>query len=141
MCGEGARRVANMCGGAHLQLLVRAVQRERNGLVQPLGLEDRRVRLPVRTPQPVDAELSVVNVPSEVASVRPELLPRLLVSVTQALVNHVPDEPALNARLGGVPDHVPVQVQVPVGVAHRVAVLAQDHGAVCNKRCVRGGGL
>ena len=104
-----------------------AHQLDRHGPVHPRHLAHRRVGGEVGGHQPVGHEVAVVGLVVEVAAVCQADLAAGR-ALAQAVVLPLPDEPALQAGRGG--DDVPVVRQRPVGVAHRVAVLAHDQRAV-----------
>jgi hypothetical protein len=71
--------------------------------VQELSFIDSRMRLLIWPPKAIAAELLVIDCITKVSSVAPVLLTRRMIILDDTLVNHVPDETSLQARLGWIP--------------------------------------
>ena len=76
--------------------------------------------------QPVNAETAVVGLVAEIAAVGIPFL-TLIRDLPDALVHPVPDETALQTRIGL--DDVPVLFEVAGAVAHRMGIFGHDEGA------------
>ena len=93
-----------------------------DGLVGVLDLVGARVVIAVGGDEAVAVEVVVVRLVAEVAAVGEPLA--ALVGLPDGLVDEIPDEAALHRRI--LPHEIPVVLDVAVGVAHRVRVLAED---------------
>ena len=93
-------------------------------LREELQLVQRRMRRAVGPDDPVGAEVRVVRRVAEVAAVRP-VLAAALVALPDAVVDPLPDEPALQRVVRS--ERGEVVGEAAVRVAHRVRVLAEDH--------------
>mmetsp|Transcript_16730 Transcript_16730/g.34486 ORF Transcript_16730/g.34486 Transcript_16730/m.34486 type:complete len:586 (+) Transcript_16730:1460-3217(+) len=107
-----------------------SVSGELHGLLKVLRLPNGRVGGTVGEVQSIYTELCVMDLLSKITSIRPVLPTSSLVLRSQPLIDHVPDPSTLDAGLIGIPEKVPVEVQVPVGVAHGVGELAKDDGPI-----------
>ena len=78
----------------------------------------------------VQTELQIINVITIITSV-PKVHPTIAwLCMAETLVNHVPDETSLQTWQVTLPKPFPIQMEVTVGVPHRMAVLTKNDGPV-----------
>ena len=106
-------------------LRIQQLHLDRTGQVQELV--HRRMRFAVGGDHAVAAEVEVVALLAEIAAVT-EKFDAVFILRPDALIDPVPDEAALNARL--VPEKIPVVAEAARTVAHRVGVFARNHRPV-----------
>ena len=122
----------------------------RDGLIDFADLLQMRVRIAIRINQPIDAEVAVVGLISEIAAVGKECLVAFLhaapersrygrvavrtVFGAQTLIHPVPDQSASEIRVAF--EQVPVFLKIADGISHRVCVFFEKERALRMVRCL-----
>lgn len=77
----------------------------------------------------IDTKLFVIYLVPKISTICKEVS-TILVGLSEALVDHVPNEAALKSRISLVPEGFPIEMQVAIGIVHGMAVLAKYNRSI-----------